>query len=155
MPSVARARPASALALHFYPRSAAPRATTNDSTPVRLPNILSPPAMKPQTPTKHPALRLRGGRRTSLRFAPFPVLLQCEEWGAESMPQARSLRVNQLPLIYAFFKLDLKILPAHCPMRKSTPTMCMTTSSWRVAVHGDDAGQAAERLGTPARRIHV
>ena len=32
--------------------------------------------MKPQTPTKHPALRLRGGRRTSLRFAPFPVLLQ-------------------------------------------------------------------------------
>ncbi len=40
----------------------------NDSTPDRLPCVLSPPALPPQTPTKHPALRLRGGRRT--RYAP-------------------------------------------------------------------------------------
>src|SRR5512136_965166 len=47
----------------------------NDSTPVRLPYVLSPSAQA-RLPTKHPALRLRGGRRTSLRFAPFPVLLR-------------------------------------------------------------------------------
>ncbi len=43
-----------------------------DSTPVRLPYVLSPPAMEPQTSTKHPGLRLRGGRRTSC--APSPRL---------------------------------------------------------------------------------
>ena len=75
LPSAARARPASATERYFA-TLASPMATTNDSTPVRLPNVLSPPAMEQQTPTKHPALRLRGGRRTSLRFAPFPVLLQ-------------------------------------------------------------------------------
>ena len=34
---------------------------------VGMPSVLSPPAIEPQTPTKQPALRLRGGRRTSLR----------------------------------------------------------------------------------------
>ena len=50
-------------------------APTNDLTPHRFPHVLSPPAMEQQTPTKHPGLRLRGGRRTPLRYAPFPVLL--------------------------------------------------------------------------------
>ena len=34
---------------------------------VGMPSVLSPPAIEPQIPTKQPALRLRGGRRTSLR----------------------------------------------------------------------------------------
>ena len=42
-------------------------APTNDLTPYRMPYVSSPPAIEPQTPTKHPALRLRGGRRTPLR----------------------------------------------------------------------------------------
>jgi hypothetical protein len=37
-----------------------------DSTPCRMPPILSLPALTPQTPTKQAALRLRGGRRTPL-----------------------------------------------------------------------------------------
>ena len=51
-------------------RYAPPRgmASANDWTPCRLPYVLSPPALSAQTPTKHPALGLRGGRRTrSLR----------------------------------------------------------------------------------------
>ena len=64
MPSAARARPASAPA-RYVAALASPQGYHNDCTPVRLPNVLSPPAMELQTPTKHPALRLRGGRRTS------------------------------------------------------------------------------------------
>ena len=58
-----------------------------DLTPCRVPYVLSPPALSPQTPTKHPALRLRGGRRTPLRCAPFPVLLRGlgrSGWGFEA-----------------------------------------------------------------------
>ena len=40
-------------------------ATTNDSTPFRLPYASAPPTLTPWTPPKHPALRLRGGRRAS------------------------------------------------------------------------------------------
>ena len=67
LPSAARVRPASATP--GTPLRCAPRhGSHNDLTPCRLPYVLSPPALTPQTPTKHPALGLRGGRRTrSLR----------------------------------------------------------------------------------------
>ena len=64
MPSAARARPAFVCGADTSLRSHRPL-LHSDSTPVRLPYVLSPPAMEPQTSTKHPALRLRGGRRTS------------------------------------------------------------------------------------------
>jgi hypothetical protein len=48
------------------------KATTMTRRLVGIPSVFSPPAMEPQTPTKQPALRLRGGRRTLLRS---PVLL--------------------------------------------------------------------------------
>ena len=58
LPSAACVRPASARAHHF----AVHPGFHNDFTPVRLPYVLSPASR----PTKHPALRLRGGRRTPL-----------------------------------------------------------------------------------------
>jgi hypothetical protein len=60
MPSAARARPAFVCGADTSLRSHRPL-PHNDSTPVRLPYVLSPPAMEPQTSTKHPALWLRGG----------------------------------------------------------------------------------------------
>jgi hypothetical protein len=62
MPSAARARPAFVCGADTSLRSHRPL-LHSDSTPVRLPYVLSPPAMEPQTSTKHPALWLRGGRR--------------------------------------------------------------------------------------------
>jgi hypothetical protein len=61
----ARIRPAYATTRHLM-------SNTNDLTPVRLPCILSPPALSPRTSTKRPALRLPG--LVALRFA-FRVLL--------------------------------------------------------------------------------
>ena len=86
MPSAARARPASATARYFA-ALASHHGYHTGSTPVRFPYVLSPPAMEPQTSTKHPGLRLRGGRRTSLRCAPFPVLLHGS--GLQSDPGRR------------------------------------------------------------------
>ena len=65
-------RPASATAQHYALRPS----SHPDSTPFRLPCILSPSARSAQTSTKHPALRLRGGRRTRSLTLDFLVLLQ-------------------------------------------------------------------------------
>ena len=70
--SAARARPASATPRYFA-TLASRHGYHNDSTPVRLPYVLSPPALGLQTPTKHPALRLRGGRRTSCAPSKSPT----------------------------------------------------------------------------------
>ena len=86
-------------------------ATTNDSTPFRLPHVLSPPAMEQQTPTKHPALRLRGGRRTSLRFLcsfhegrplalPLHVIREC----AKLQTRLFHLMIAQLMIFFTVFE---------------------------------------------------
>ena len=96
--------------------------------------------MKPQTPTKHPALRLRGGRRTSLRFAPFPVLLQRHSQDVLQRQQGGKVDLSRVDAMIAvrmrvtgYSQADIE-----AALRQSAPTL-------REKPEGRDWGDYAKR----------
>ena len=92
---------------HYAPR----HGSHNDFTPDRFALCFVSTRATAQTPTKHPALRLRGGRRTSLRVH---VLLRCQ-WPSTQTSRCSAIPVARMPSL-------VTRAPATTPMQQNSQT---------------------------------